>query len=153
VSTSQIVAQASNPSAFQQDLNTCNSGLYYVSPWCWYGPWLSQEGSQGFISRDAWTQLAALPVPPNSILASPGAPSSSTPDPTDIDTLVDQAATDTQSNIADFASTISDNPIPDVPCTWLNIPCWMLLLAGGLGLFVILAPDAMASHSGGRSIL
>lgn len=138
---------------FQTLAATCSSWLYWVSPSCWSGPYLSPAGESGFLSYNAWQQLAALPQPSTSVLAAPAAPASSTPAVSDISTLVDQAATQTEQNIADFAQTIPDNPVPDEPCTWFNIPCWLLWVGGGLLALAVLVPDTMGSHTGGRSIL
>lgn len=116
------------------NIATCNSGWYWANPLCWA------------YSRDAWTQAAALPPIPASVVVAPKPPADALTNPTGAyapDSTVGQdlsnaAILATQGNLQDWAQTIPDNPIPDVPCQWMNISCtnWWII-AGGLGLFLL----------------
>lgn len=126
------------PAATSQQIATCNSGTYWFDPFCWSR------------SRDAWTQLAALPTIPSSVVAGPGVPDSALtapyqPTQAEIDAAAGQAITQTQENVSDFIQTVPDNPIPAVPCTWMNISCTTLAI-GGLVAFAAL----LMLRGGGR---
>lgn len=117
------------------NIATCNSGWYWANPLCWA------------YSRDAWTQAAALPEIPASVVAAPKPPADAltnptgayAPDSTVGQDLSNEAMAQTQQNVYDFVQTIPDNPLPEAPCSWMNVSCgtWTIIAVAGFFGFVL----------------
>lgn len=118
----------------QDVIAECNSSTYWLDPYCWRR------------SRDAWAQMAALPPVPN-LAKAPGAPADALTNPTGAyapdDTvgqdLSNEAMLQTQEAIRQWGAGLPDNPIPDVPCTWMNISCKTLAIGAGIAVFALVA--------------
>ncbi len=122
-------------------LNTMGDLIPYCSAsWMNY---LTASGCWNY-SYGAWGQMAALPSIPASVIAAPAAPDSALVAPYVVTPDQAQAASDaamaqTQQNVGQWVdANVSDNPVPAVPCTWLNIPCTTLAIAGAAVFGLIL---------------
>lgn len=114
----------------------CSSGWlkYAVTPQCW-----SYE-------RSAWAQMSKLPPVPDLTVAPGAIPSGYGAGPATVEQanretgeVLAEAWRQQHENYETWGAGLPDNPIPDVPCSYLNIPCWMLALGLGIGAFGVFA--------------
>jgi len=115
-------------------------------PYCSASWWnyLFSSGCWNY-EMSAWQQMAALPTIPASVITAPVAPGfalSTQQQPVSVDeaAAAQQAASDAavaaqQQDVSDWAQWLPDNPVPAVPCTWLNIPCAYLAIGALIAFF------------------
>ena len=117
-------------------------------PYCSQG-WLEYLTASGCwnYSYDAWQQMAALPTIPVPT-AAPAAPSTALTDPNAVladtsgDTsqeLSNAAIAEEQNDLQSFIDSLSDNPVPAAPCSFLNIDCGTLAIAAAIGVAALYA--------------